>query len=117
MPKQFIQKRPVTSVALLVTVCLSLGMVVTQVQATIDSSVVAETNNPHLIPDDLNPKLHWLEHTTISAEILGQVDLIARVDNASENISEEADTIHAIAMKNNKRLPEPTYDYTTGTAN
>ncbi len=45
MPKQFIKKRPLTSFALLTTLCLALGVVVTQVQANIPSSAENIANN------------------------------------------------------------------------
>ena len=116
MSKQFIKKRPLTSFALLTTVCLMLGVAVTQVQANIPS-LTSEANNPHRIPDDLNPKLDWAEHQIIATEINGQRDLLVKPEDTVENEGDQVDTIHAIAMKDNKSFSKPIYDYTTGTSN
>ena len=117
MPKQFIKKRPLTSFALLTTVCLTLGVAVTQVQANIRNSTTSGANNPHRIPDDLNPKLDWVEHQIIATEINAQRDLLVKPEDTVENEGDQVDTIHAIAMKDNKSFSKPIYDYTTGTSN
>jgi signal recognition particle subunit SEC65 len=114
---KFIKKRPVISFSLLATVSLALGVVVTQVQANIQSSSVLEKNNPHLLPDNLNPKLHWEEQKMIVSKNANQNDLFNESNDVADNAMEESSTIHSIAMKDNKSTPKPVYDYTTGTSN
>jgi len=96
---------------------LTLGVAVTQVQANIPSPTMSGANNPHRIPDDLNPKLDWEEHQIIATEIVSQSDLINESGDVIENMGDENDTIHAIAMKDNKSFSKPIYDFTTGTSN
>jgi predicted PurR-regulated permease PerM len=117
MPRQFIKKRPLSSFALLTTACLALGVVVTQVQANIPSSAENIANNAHQIPDELNPKLNWKEHRLTTAGKIDQGDLLVKPEDTVENEGDQVDTIHSIAMKDNKSFSKPIYDYTTGTSN
>jgi hypothetical protein len=117
MPGKFVKRRPVMSFSLLATAFLALGVIVTQVQANIQRSSELEKNNPHLLPDDLNPKLHWEEQKLIVSTNANQTDLVNKSNDVADNTMEESSTIHSIAMKDNKSTPKPVYDYTTGTSN
>lgn len=116
MPRQFIQKKPLTSIVLVTVVCFMLGLVVTQVQASMQSSIELSVNNQHLIPNDFNPKLHWEEQKIFASET-SQEDLMGLSNESFDKSSENIDTIHSVAMKNNKSVSQPVYDFTTGTSN
>ena len=106
MPSKFIKTKPRLSIAIICFVCTGIGLVVTQVQANIQEQESIALNNPHHIPDALNPKLQRLEEKAqfIKEEI-------------KEEISEATETIHSLAFKENKASPRPIYDYTTGSSN
>ena len=107
---RFIKTKPRISFAIISTLCIGVGLVVTQVQASIHNQSEIEQNNPHRIPDNLNPKLR---------RAIDHLDVIKREvkEDLSEKISEASETIHSLAFKNNPSVAKPTLDYTTGTSN
>jgi hypothetical protein len=118
MPKQFLQNKPVTSFAIFTLVCAGLGLAVKQVEASIGQShVEVSANNPHFLPDELNPKLNWVEQKLEAGEQKAKDVASEAIGEIKEEVAEEAQTIHAIAFKDNKSEAKPIYDYTTGTSN
>ena len=117
MPKEFIKNKPVISLAIFVGVCVGLGMVVTRVQANIQTQAEVLNQNPHQLPDEFNPKLHWVEQKILVDEKQVKDDASETINLAKEEPADEQETIHAIAMKGNNSLAKPIYDYTTGTSN
>ena len=112
--KKFIKNRPRISFSILAGVCIGASLAVTQVQANIQSQSETSQRNPHHIPSDLSPKPSLLE------SILDPIRLEAK--NLLEEAKEEAftndiETIHEIAFKDNHAYSKPIYDYTTGTSN
>lgn len=78
----------------------------TSAQAKIDVQSKVDQNNPHHIPDELNPRFHRV-----------QDDISSTKNEVSEEIASTTETIHAIAFKDRQIDSQPTYDYTTGTTN
>ena len=112
--KKFIKNRRLISFSILAGVCIGASLVVTQVQANIQSQSEISQRNPHQIPGDLSPKSSLLE------SILDPIRLEAR--DLLEEVKEEAftkdsETIHEVAFKDNRAHSKPIYDYTTGTSN
>jgi len=96
-------------VALLMLALLVFGSVAiagTKIQLGVDDSVSATPNNPHLIPESMNPK-----SKTLSEEIR----LIKY--EVREEVLEVSDSVHDIAMRDFRGQSKPILDYTTGTSN
>jgi hypothetical protein len=118
MAKQFIQNKPVISSVILAVVCVGMGMAVRSVEANIGQPAVeVSANNPHYLPDELNPKLNWVEQKLEVGELKAKDVASEAIGEIKEEVAEEAQTIHAIAFKDNKSEAKPIYDYTTGTSN
>ena len=98
-------------------VCVAIGLVTIKAQANNPSQVEVSDNNQHQLPDEMNPKLNWVEHKLDVVEQKIKDDAIEVISVAKEEVAEEAETIHAIAMRDNKSQAKPIYDYTTGTSN
>ena len=96
-------------VAMLMLVLLVFGSVAiaaTNIQLGGDDAVRANPNNPHQIPANLDPKSE-----TLSEEIR----LIKY--EVREEVLEESDSVHEIAMRDFHGQAKPILDYTTGTSN
>jgi enoyl-[acyl-carrier-protein] reductase (NADH) len=63
-------------------------------------------NNPHRIPDQMNPKSEALAKEI--AEIKFEI---------KEGIAEIDETVHTVAFQGRTSQSQPTFDYTTGTSN
>jgi len=113
MPYQFIKSKPRLSFVVLTTVCFVIGVAATQVQANIQDQSEIALNNPHQIPDELNPRFRRLEDRM---EFLKQ-EIKDLLSNTKEEFVEEGETIHSLALKGSAGSPAPIYDYTTGTSN
>lgn len=112
--KKFIKNRPRISFSIFAGVCIGASLVVTQVQANIQSQSEISQRNPHQIPGNLIPKSSILE------SVLDRIRLEAR--DLLEEVKEEtyiknSETIHEVAFKDNHAHSKPIYDYTTGTSN
>jgi hypothetical protein len=105
MSRQFIKNKPVISFVIFSSVCIGLDMAVIRTQANSQIQVEISSHNPHHLPNEFNPNLNWVEH---KAKVISA---------AKEGVAEEGETMHAIAMRGNKSLSGPIYDYTTGTSN
>ena len=112
--KKFIKKRPRISFSILAGVCIGASLVVTQVQANIQSQSEISQRNPHQIPGDLSPKSSLLE-SILDPIRLEAKDLLEEVKE--EAFTKDSETIHEVAFKDNRAHSKPIYDYTTGTSN
>ena len=96
-------------VALLMLVLLVFGSVAiaaTNIQLGGDDAVRANPNNPHQIPANLDPK---------SESLSKEIRLIKY--EVREEVLEESDSVHEIAMRDFHGQAKPILDYTTGTSN
>ena len=107
---RFMKTKPRISFAIISTLCIGVGLAITQVQAGVNNQSESAQNNPHRIPDNLNPKLR---------RAIDHLDVIKREvkEDLSEKISEVSETMHSLAFKNIPSVAKPTLDYTTGTSN
>ena len=112
--KKFIKNRPRISLSILAGVCIGASLVVTQVQANIQSQSEISQRNPHQIPGDLSPKSSLLE-SILDPIRLEAKDLLEEVKE--EAFTKDSETIHEVAFKDNRAHSKPIYDYTTGTSN
>lgn len=112
--KKFIKNRPRVSFSILAGVCIGASLVVTQVQANIQSQSEIFQRNPHQIPGDLSPKSSILE-SILDPIRLEAKDLLEEVKE--EAYTKDGETIHEVAFKDNHAHSKPIYDYTTGTSN
>lgn len=113
MPIQLMRNKPRLSFGFVCIFGIAVGIVVTQVQANIEERVEIDKNNPHHIPDDLNPKLRRIEG---KVELLGKRALVHTSD-AVESLEENVETVHSLVFKESTSYTKPIYDYTTGTSN
>jgi len=110
--KNFMGRRPHFCFIMIAASCLGIGLAVTQVQANIPDAST-ESNNPHHLPNEFNPKLQTLDEkieiaTLEAKKVLGMTQ---------EGVSQELETIHSIAFKGVTVSSKPVFDYTTGTSN
>ena len=112
--KGFIKNRPRISFSILAMVCIGAGLVVTQVQANIQSQSEISQRNPHQIPTDLNPRSSLLE-SILDPIRLEAKDLLG--EGKEEAFTKDSETIHEVAFKDNHAHSKPIYDYTTGASN
>jgi hypothetical protein len=112
--KKFIKNKPRISFSILAGVCIGASLVVTQVQANIQSQSEISQRNPHQIPGDLSPKSSLLE-SILDPIRLEAKDLLDEVKE--EAFTKEGETIHEVAFKDSHAYSKPIYDYTTGTSN
>ena len=113
MPYQFIKSKPRLSFVVLTVLCFGIGVAATQVQANIQDQSEIALNNPHQIPDELNPRFRRLEDRMDSLKQEFK-DLLGKT---KEELADESETIHSLALKGSAGSPAPIYDYTTGTSN
>jgi len=78
----------------------------TNVYFGVDDQVSPSLNNPHRIPDHMDPKSQALSR-----------EIQAIKYEVKEEMAEVAETIHDIAFANNHSQSLPILDYTTGTSN
>lgn len=72
----------------------------------IQPSIVYAENNPHRIPDHLDPKSIAL------AKEIAEIKY-----EAKDDVAELSETIHTVAFQGSNSLSHPILDYTTGTSN
>lgn len=111
--KNFMATKPRLSFMMMGAVCIAIGLAVTQVQANISDSSVATENNPHHLPNEFNPKMQRIEE---KLQIV-KLEIKDGLSEVKEGITQELDSIHSVAFKDNKINSKPVYDYTTGTSN
>jgi hypothetical protein len=87
-------------------ICGSAAVANTNIHWGMSDQVSAGPNNPHYIPDHMDPK---------SSSLAEEIRLI-KVEIAEE-VVEVSDTVHSIAFRDQRSQAQPTYDYTTGTSN
>jgi hypothetical protein len=75
-----------------------------RVYTKIDPQGVVESNNPHHIPNEFNPRLHHPEDEVIVIQEVAKKEAVA-----------SSETMHELALKNQTLTSQPIYDYTTGT--
>ena len=109
----FFGRRPRFSFVVFCTACIGIGLVVTQVQANISESAVKAENNPHHLPDEFNPKFQRLEDKIPEVKL----EVKAALEIAKEDVTQDVETLHSLALKSNTASTKVTYDYTTGTSN
>jgi enoyl-[acyl-carrier-protein] reductase (NADH) len=78
----------------------------TNVYFGIDDQVSPSLNNPHRIPDHMDPKSQALSREIQSIKY-----------EVKEEMAEVEETIHSIAFRDNLGQSHPILDYTTGTSN
>ena len=96
-------------VAMLMLVLLVFGSVAiaaTNIQLSGDGAVRANPNNPHQIPEYLNPK---------SESLSKEIRLIKY--EAREEVAEVGESMHVVAMRDFHGQSQPILDFTTGTSN
>ena len=96
-------------VAMLMLVLLVFGSVAiaaTNIQLGGDDAVRANPNNPHQIPEHMDPK----------SEALSEEIRLIKYE-AREEVLEVSDSVHDIAMRDFHGQSQPTLDFTTGTSN
>jgi hypothetical protein len=111
--KDFLGRRPHLSFIALGAVCIGIGLVVTQVQANISESAVKAENNPHHLPDEFNPNFQRLEDKLREVKL----EVKEAPEIAKEEVTQDPETLHSLALKGNTASTKVTYDYTTGTSN
>jgi hypothetical protein len=77
-----------------------------QVEASILNDSIEVQNNPHHLPNELNPKF---PHIYEKLEVIKTKTV--------ELMVESTETFHSLALSGRKIKDIPTYDYTTGTSN
>ena len=112
--KKFIKNKPRISFSILAGACIGASLVVTQVQANIQSQSENSQSNSHHIPGNLSPKSSLLE-SILDPIRLEAKDLLEEVKE--EAFTKDSETIHEVAFKDNHAHSKPIYDYTTGTSN
>jgi hypothetical protein len=78
----------------------------TNVYFGIDDQVKPSLNNPHRIPDHMDPKSQALSREIQSIKY-----------EVKEGLIEVEETIHSIAFRENRDQASPILDYSTGTSN
>ena len=104
--KDFMGRKPHFSFVVIAAICVGISFAVTQVQATISDNVASPENNPHHLPNEFNPRIKMIEEKIQAVKV-----------KAIEEVGQELNTIHSLALENNKSTSKPVYDYTTGTSN
>jgi hypothetical protein len=112
--KKFITKRPRMSLSILATVCVGASLVVTQVQANIQTQSNNLPLNPHQIPVELNAGSSFIDQVLDPIKLEAQ-GLLVEAKNELPNRDDES--IHATAFQGKEAVESPTYDYTTGSSN
>ena len=97
--KKFIINRPRISFSILAGVCIGASLVVTQVQANIQSQSEISQRNPHQIPGDLSPKSSLLE-SILDPIRLEAKDLLEEVKE--EAFTKDSESIPEVAFKDNR---------------
>ena len=84
----------------------AVWMVTGSVEASMTNGSIEAQNNPHQIPNELNPKFPRIYEK-----------LEAMKTKAAGLMVESSETLHSLALSGQKIKDVPTYDYTTGTSN
>jgi hypothetical protein len=103
----FLGRHPLFALlTLFLLICGSAAVANTNIQWGMGSQVYASPNNPHYIPEHMDPK---------SSSLAEEIRLI-KVET-QEEVAEVSDTVHAVAFRDQRGQSQPVLDYTTGTSN
>ena len=96
----------VALLALSFLICGSAALAGTRIQGEMDRQAVESQNNPHHIPENMDPK---------SQSLSEEISLIKY--EVREEVAQAPESIHSIAFQGNHGQSQSILDYTTGTTN